>query len=436
MKFHLPTPLASLLGVARLSTASAADVSPAQPEIPARTFDLKDFGAGGDAGATVNTGAFERAVAAVSRAGGGTLLVPAGTYFTGPFDLCSRIDLRLQAGATILFSPHFDDYQVGGSKEYRPMIRIDGAHDVTISGPGTIDGNGEAWWPEARRFKAEADARHARSNTSPRPAMVAFRGCRRIRVEGVTLTQAPAFNLAAFDCKDITVEGVMILNPADSLNTDGIDPKNDQRVLISRCRIDTGDDCIALGGSAGPLEKDILITDCIFLHGHGCSIGSGTSGGVRNVLVRRCTFDGTDTGVRLKSARDRGGLVENVVYEDLTMKHVGVAVSISDYYDNTPIDRTLGEDRSQPVTALTPRWRNIVVRNLTATAGRVRAGLVAGLPEMPVEDITFDHVTIEAPRGLRISQARNITLRDVHIVVAKGHGVISDDSVQGLTRTD
>jgi polygalacturonase len=416
------------------------DVSPAQPVIPNRTFTLTDFGAQGDNGATDSTAAFKRAIDAIEQAGGGTLVIPAakGAYFTGPIDLCSNLNLHLEAGATILFSPKFDDYK-GGPRGYRPLIQIKDQHDVVISGTGTIDGNGAAWWPEARRFKAVANARHASGNTSPRPIMLGFNHCQRTRLEGVTLTDAPVFNIQQQNCQDITVEGLTIVNPANSPNTDGIDPKDCQRVLIAHCRIDTGDDCIALGGSAGNLERDILITDCTFLHGHGCSIGSGTASGLRNLIVRRCTFDGTDTGVRLKSSRGRGGLVENVVYEDLTMKNVGVAISISSYYDNTPIDLSLSRAAVAPVpdaASATPEWRNIIVRNVTATACRVRAGLIAGLPEAPAEDVTLENVTIEAPLGLHIADTKGITLRAVQITAASGPDVVADASVTGLVRTD
>jgi polygalacturonase len=428
--------IAVFSGQAAASAAEAIqpDVSPAQPVIPSRIFNLKDFGAVGDGGNTLNTDAIKRAVDAVNQAGGGTLIVPPGTYFTGPFSLCDCINLRLEAGATLLFSPKFEDYVGGGPKGYRPLIQINNAHDVLISGEGTINGNGSAWWPEALRFKAEANARHASSNTSPRPVMVAFTRCQRIRVEGITLTNSPVFNLAQSACQDVTVEGITILNPATAPNTDGIDPKDCQRVLIAHCHIDTGDDCVALGGSSGLLEEDILVTDCTFLHGHGCSIGSGTASGVRNMIVRRCTFDGTDTGVRFKSSRGRGGLVEDVVYEDLQMKNVGVAISISSYYENTPIDSAAGQDQLQPVTKTTPRWRNIIVRNVTAINCRSSAGLIAGLPEMPAEGITLENVTITAPKGLRIANAKGITLHNVRIAASKGPDVIADDSVQGLVR--
>lgn len=416
---------------------SLADLMPAQPVIPEQSFNLKDFGAVGDNGATLNTEAFKKALAAVNAAGGGTLVVPAGVYFTGPFDLGNNTNLHLEAGATLLFSPKFDDYNSETSPgRYRPLIQIANAHDVLVSGAGTINGNGEAWWPEARRFKAVANARHASGNTSPRPVMLSFRGCQRIRVEGITLTNAPVFNIVQNACSDVTVEGIRILNPAIAPNTDGIDPKDCKRVRIAHCYIDTGDDNVALGGSGGPLEEDILVTDCTFLHGHGCSIGSGTGSGVRNMLVQRCTFDGTDTGVRFKSGRGRGGLVENVTYQDLAMKNVGVAIGITSYYANTPIDSALAGDKAQPVTATTPQWRNLTMRNITATACRTRAGLIAGLPEMPAENITLENVVIEAPTGLRVAHTKGITLKNVRITAATGPDVIADDSVQGLTRAN
>ncbi|HEX3730731.1 MAG TPA: glycoside hydrolase family 28 protein [Opitutaceae bacterium] len=418
------------------------DVAPAQPVIPAGTFMVTDYGARGDSGATDSTEAFHKAIAAVQAAGGGTLIVPAAPlpYFTGAFDLCSNLNLRLQAGAKILFSPAFSDYRdLGNANRYRPLILARGLHDVLVSGGGTIDGNGEAWWPEARRFKAVANAHHASGNTSPRPVMLSFQNCQRIRIEGVTLTDAPVFNLVQNSCQDVTCEGLTILNPAIAPNTDGIDPKDCQRVLIEHCHIDTGDDNVALGGGAGPREEDVLIQDCQFFHGHGCSIGSGTGSGVRNVLVRRCSFQDTDTGVRLKSARGRGGVTENITYEDLTMNNVGVAISISSYYDNTPIESSTSRAAEAPAGsskgARTPVWRNITVRDVIATNCRKSAGLIAGLSEAPVQDVTLEEVSIDAPAGLKVACTQNLALRHVTITPASGPDVIADATVSGLART-
>ncbi len=423
--------------LASLGLARAADVAPAQPVIPNRTFNLADYGAVPD-GLASNTAVFREAVAAVNAAGGGALVVPAGTYLTGPIDLCSRLNLRLEAGAIILFSPDPSLYETAGGR-YRPLLEAVRAHDVMISGPGTIDGSGWSWWGEAMRFKAAARARHSVHDTSPRPRMVVFDHCERVRVEDVTLTDSPVFNLVPMHCRDVTIDGIRIYNPSNSPNTDGIDPSLCQRVLIARCRIDTGDDCIAIksGGRGDDGVRDVLITDCTFLHGHGCSLGSETSGGVRNVTVRNCTFDGTDIGVRFKSDRRRGGLVEGVTYSDLTMNHVGQAIVISSQYQGTTTDWSGRSGREPPeaVTATTPRWRDIVVRNLTATAGTKNAGLILGLPEMPAENITLENVRIEAPEGLRLGWVRGLTLRHVQIIAAKGPPLITDDTVTAVTET-
>lgn len=428
--------LAAAVALTMGAVARNGDVSPAQPIIPARTFNLKDFGAVPD-GTTLNTEAFKRAVAAVDQAGGGRLIVPAGNWFTGPVDLCSAIDFHLEAGATLFFSPKFADY--GAPPNYRPLLRTANAHDVKISGSGTINGHGEAWWGAAEEFKREANAKKARSNTMPRPNMVGFDRCERVRVEGITLTASPKFNLVPSRCQDVTIDGITILNPhKQSPNTDGIDPSLCQRVLITRCRIDTDDDNIAIksGGRAGEGVSDVLITDCIFLHGHGCSFGSETSGGVRRVTVRNCTFDGTDIGVRFKSDRTRGGLVEDIVYENLTMKNVGQAIVVTSYYPDREIPKPGVHVPPQPVGPTTPKWSGITVRNLTATNGTKSAGMILGLPESAATNITLENVHIEAPFGLRIGYAKNVTLKNVKVKAAKGDAVIVEDTVAGMKRSD
>ena len=411
--------------------ADPGDLAPAQPVIPARVFRLADFHAVPD-GRTSDTEAFRRALAAVAAAGGGTLVVERGQYLLGPITLVSRCDLHLEAGARLLFSQNFDDYPKESGKR-APLIGASGCHDLMISGEGVIDGRGDPWWVIERKAKREARARGLHDAEIGRPRMVVFTRCQRVRLEGVTLANSPMYHFVPTQCEDVTVEGVRILSPADSPNTDGIDPSVSRRVLIAHCRIDTGDDCIAVkaGPKGGPVE-DVLVTDCAFLHGHGCSIGSETNSGVRRMTVRRCTFDGTDIGVRLKSARDRGGLVEDVTYRDLTMRHVGEAIVISSYYYDLP---KFGQrDQARPVTASTPQWRRLTIRNVVATEGTDSAGLIIGLPEAPATSITLENVRIEAPRGLRIGYARDVTLRDVAIAARGGPAILTDETVQELVR--
>jgi polygalacturonase len=423
---------APLLVLAAALASPCMAAPPAQPVIPARAFSVADYGAVAD-GRTPNTEAFRRAVAAVELAGGGTLDVPAGNYFTGPITLCSGLNLHLDAGARLLFSQNFDDYRLQGNT-YRPLVGAKNCHDLMISGAGTFDGQGDPWWVIERRVKAEARAKGLPDGEMGRPRMIVLESCQRVRLEGVTLANSPMYHFVPFRCEDVTVDGITISAPSNSPNTDGIDPSVTRHVLITHCRIDTGDDCIAVKAGAhgsGPVE-DVLVTDCTFLHGHGCSIGSDTDSGVRNMTVQRCTFDGTEAGVRLKSRRGRGGLVENITYTDLTMKNVGQAIVISSYYYGLP--KPGMHDEAHPVDKDTPIWRHIVIRNVTATAGTRDAGLIIGLPEMPARDILLENVSIGARDGLRIAYADGVTLRNVKIVPETGPALLVEDTVKNLTR--
>ena len=433
------TPLFTLAAFALSSAATsfAADLSPDLPKIPDKSFVLSDYGAAPEG--KVPTHLFDQAIAAVAAAGGGTLVVPAGTWFTEPFDLCSNLNLHLEKGAKILFNPDHETYRNASSKTgYRPLLFASHCHDIEISGPGTIDGYGSSWWPSAIAFKEEANAAHRSSNTSPRPRLVQLEDCVRVLVQGVTLQNSPVFNLVPVRCTDVTISGITIKNPyLQSPNTDGIDPSVSNRVLITHCTIDTDDDNIAIkaGAEGAGVMTDVLITDCTFLHGHGCSVGSETYSGLSHVIVQRCTFDGTETAIRLKSDRRRGGLVENIIYRDITMTHVGAAISISSYYAGTTSD-TATDGKPFAVTKTTPHWKDILIQNVTSVDGRKSAGAIIGLPEMPAESITLDNVRLAAPTGFKIKDATGITLKAVTIEASKGEALMTDATVKGLVRID
>jgi polygalacturonase len=264
------------------------EIAPAQPKIPSRRVSLADFGAVAD-GKISNTDVFRRAMAAVEKSGGGILVVPAGDYSTGPVDLCSKLDLRVERGAQIAFSDTFSEYAKEGDKVHPPISARD-CRDIAISGEGTIDGNGEAWW---RRFKEAAakDLMNA-EDAAPRPHLIVFDRCQRARLSGVTFTRSPMFHFVPSLCEDVTVDGITIFAPPYSPNTDGIDPSQRKRMLIAKCKIDAGDGCIALkaGGSRGPFVEDVLVTDCTFKHGHGCSVGSATRSGLPHITICWRTF--------------------------------------------------------------------------------------------------------------------------------------------------
>ncbi|MGD1275754.1 MAG: glycosyl hydrolase family 28 protein [Tepidisphaeraceae bacterium] len=416
--------------------APQEEVNPAPPVIPQHDFNLKDFGGVGD-GATLNTAAFAKAVDAIKQAGGGRLIVPAGVYFTLPFVLTSHMDLHLEAGATIKAPEKLTDWglpdpakatqdQVDDAREeVSPLISAMHATDIAITGGGTIDGSGAIWWiwsdKAARRYPAGR-------LIYPRPRLVVFRQCQRIHVDGVTLTNSPTFHLATGQCQDVLIENIRIFAPSDAPNTDAIDPSG-HRIVIRKCELDIGDDNVAFNGTQGGTE-DCIVEDCTCLHGHGISIGSPTAGGVHHVIVRRCTFDGGDNGIRIKSYRGRGGLVDDIRYSDLVMKNVNRAIDINLLYNgNANVKSDVGP-RAAPTTGPSeriPEVRDVRIERVKITHA-VHAGRILGLPEKKAGDITLSDVTIEADDGLFVQDAANVVLDKVQLDIHVGPPLTTVDA--------
>jgi polygalacturonase len=416
--------------------ATPTEVRPVAPVIAARTFNLRDYGAKGDS-RTANDDAFKRGIAAVREAGGGTLVVPAGDYLTGPVVLCSGLNLRLEAQAQIRFSPKPSDYPSAAARP-RALLLARDCENVMISGQGVIDGQGQPWWDEMRGYLRARSAQQA-ATEQYRPRLLTLENCRRVRIEGVTLQNSPMFQCVLMRCDDVTVEGIRILAPNTkenhAYNTDGIDPMDSHRVRIARCLIDTGDDNIALKGARDRGVADVLIEDCEFRNGHGCSIGSGTAPFVRNVTVRRCTFETTNLGIQIKTARDRGGIIENLYCSDLMIKNVPIPIGLSLYYPGRTAPKPGEAVAPAPVIATTPTVRDIVIRNVTVTQAE-EAGRVLGLPERPIEGLVLENITIEAKTGLRLGYAKDITLKKVKIVTANGAAVIEEHGLSGVRKTN
>ena len=389
-------------------------------------FDVRAFGASGD-GKTLDTAAIQAALDACGKAGGGTVRLPAGTYLSKPIWLHSRTMLQLEAGAMLKATDERDDFAAQTPGGFTAFINGDSLTGVTIAGPGTIDGSGGKWWVPAEK------ARQKKSGyTLPRPSLMVLTGCKNVRLENLTLQNSPKYHFVPTECEDVVVSNVTILAPPRSPNTDAIDPSSCKNVLITRCRIDVGDDNVAIKSSykvegRAFANEDITVTDCTFLHGHGMSIGSETSGGVKNLVVKNCTFNGTTSGIRIKSARDRGGLVENLVYRDITMTNVEIPINITCYYPKVPLT-----DSTQPVTASTPVYRAIQISNLVSVS-RQSAGWIIGLPESPVSDMVLENVTLTADAGLLIRNARAIRLKHVKVTVQKGGPFTMENAqVEGL----
>ncbi|MFM2081950.1 MAG: hypothetical protein RL380_641 [Verrucomicrobiota bacterium] len=396
---------------------------------PVKTFDVRDSGAKGD-GITLDTAAIQKAIDACGHASGGVVRFLPGTYLSRPVFLRNGVTLQLDDGATLQATDDPADF-VNPSKSNAVVAFVNGdmLTDVGIAGQGTIDGAGAKWWEPVKAAKKSGTP-----ESRKRPRLVVLSRCVGVRISGVTLRNSPSFHLVPSDCEDMVIEGIKILAPADSPNTDAIDPSTTRHLVIRDCVLDVGDDNIAIKSghpdTAHPDAacEDILVERCTFLHGHGMSIGSETVGGVKDLTVRDCTFNGTTSGIRIKSDRTRGGVVENCLYTNLTMTNVKIPINLTCYYPKIPAN-----DGAQPLAEKTPRFRNLSISRVTASSPQ-SAGFVVGLPESAISNVAFTDVQITAPKGLTVRNAHGITFTNSHFTIAQGSTLIlqTNAAVTGL----
>jgi polygalacturonase len=450
---------------------------------------ITDHGASGD-GATLNTDAIAAAIAACVKAGGGRVVVPRGVFVTGPVELKSRIDLHLERGAVLLFSPAFEHYPMarvsyegGNSVRARSPIWANGAVDIAITGEGIIDGSGQAWrpvkkakmtaaqwktlsesggvldksgntwWPTPAALNGPetvkaldsrgADVRlteYEAAREFLRPVMISLVECRRVLLDGPTFQNSPAWNIHPLLSEDLVIRNITVLNPWYSQNGDGLDLDSRRRAIVYNCRFDVGDDAICIksgrdeyGRKRVRPTEDVLVVDNIVYHGHGgFTVGSEMSGGVRNILVERCTFLGTDVGLRFKTTRGRGGIVEKIWIRDVQMKDIPTdAIGFNMYYGGDAPTETEGQSGAprpaMPVNEGTPQFRDIVLTRILCR-GAERAVMLEGLPEMPIRGIVLDDVRISARRGLATVDAQDVTLRRLVITPEVGPALAVRDS--------
>jgi polygalacturonase len=412
-----------------------------------KVFDVRQFGAKGD-GKTLDTAAIQKALDECGKAAGGTVKFPRGTYLSQPITLRTKTTVLFDAGATLLACTNQSDFmkvpgdwlKAKGGGDFIPFIGGKDLTDVTFTGKGTIDGNGAVWWEEAEKARQKVSG-----YTLPRPNLIVLTRCKNVRLENLTVQNSPKFHFVPTECEGVVISNVTILAPVHAANTDAIDPSSCKNVLITKCRIDVGDDNVAIkaGKKVEGREfacEDITVTDCTFLHGHGMSIGSETAGSVRNVTVRNCTFENTENGLRIKSQRGKGGIVENISYSDITMTNVNPAITLTCYYMNNSAGdaaRTVAGDNSAQVTASnTPVYRNIHISNLKATCPQV-AGIITGLPESMISNVVLENVQISAAKSFEIRNARGIQLKKVAVSVKKGPPFATENAqVEGLERAN
>ncbi|MEJ5350177.1 MAG: glycoside hydrolase family 28 protein [Melioribacteraceae bacterium] len=449
------------------------------PSFPNKKYIITEFGAKGD-GVTINTEAFAKAIDACSKNGGGSVIVPPGLWLTGPISLKNNVNLHLMQGAHIQFTKNFDDYPLvettyEGTNQYRCTSPISGFNleNIAITGQGIIDGGGDAWrpvkkykltanqwkelissggvvdksgntwWPSEQAMNGEkilSELKKTKKELTKedyekvrdflRPVMVNLVNCKNILLDGVTFQNSPAWNLHPLMSENIIVRNITVRNPWYSQNGDGIDVESCKNVIIYNSKFDVGDDAICMksgrdefGRKRGIPTQNVIIADCIVYHGHGgFTIGSEMSGGVKNIKVMNCNFIGTDVGLRFKSTRGRGGIVENIFIEDIYMTDIPTqAVSFNMYYGGAaPTEDIPLEEKSKQAVAFevnegTPIFRNIFLKNIYCI-GAEDAVVLQGLPEMPIKNIVLDNVLMNAKKGISIFDADEIKIVNSKII--------------------
>lgn len=479
----LPLAAASLLGVSAQGQQKpySFDHLPQVKETLFKkdTLSIVAYGAVND-GITLNTESINKAITACNQKGGGVVLIPAGLWLTGPLVLKSNVNLHLQKNALLQFTKDFSQYKlVEGDWEGIPQMRNQSpisavkAENIAITGFGIIDANGDAWraikkdkltesqwtkllasggvtdsahrtwYPSAQFYKGaklknpgaiSADKTpefYASVKDFLRPNLLVLNSCKRVLLEGVTFQNSPAWNLHPLLCEDLVVRNIYAKNPWNAQNGDGIDLESCTNVLIEGSTFDVGDDgiCIKSGRDAegrkrGIPTKNVVIRNSTVYHAHGgVVIGSEMSGGANNIFIYNCSFIGTDIGLRFKTTRGRGGVVEAIYAKDIVMKDIlGDAILFDMYYMAQDPIVLKGEKRdapkvvTYPVTAGTPVFRDFHISNVVCD-GAARAIFIRGLPEMNISNIYLDNMVIKAKQGVEIQEAKNVIQNNIHIVL-------------------
>jgi len=451
------------------------------------TLNIKKYGAVAD-GNTLNTKSINGAIDALSKKGGGVVLVPSGLWLTGPIVLKNNINLHIAVGATLLFTADKNEYPlVEANWEGLPQMRnqspisASNASNIAITGKGIIDGNGDVWravkidkltesqwkkkvasggvvsddkktWYPSEGFmkgskmpanpgmiSPEKDAAFYQSiKDFLRPNLLLLTSCKYILLEGVTIQNSPAWCLHPLMCENLTVRNVFVKNPWYAQNGDGIDVESCKNVLIENSVFDVGDDALCMksgrdaeGRKRGMPTENVIIRNCTVYAAHGgFVIGSEMSGGARNIYVSNCTFIGTDIGLRFKTTRGRGGIVENIFIKDIYMKDIPAEAILFDmYYMAKDPVALAGEKRELPkvefknVDETTPQFRNFHISNVYCN-GAEKGIFVRGLPEMHVKDIVLEKMVIQAKKGIDVQEASGITFKNIKIISAETNPVI------------
>ncbi len=452
-----------------------------EPVIPKNSVAITDFGAK-SGGLELCTKAFADAIDAVSKKGGGRVVIPRGTWLTGPITLKSNIELFSEMGALVIFSTNKDLYPLvetsfEGFNTYRCMSPLNGRNleNIAITGHGIFDGSGEVWravkkeklteaqwkklvasggivhengktWYPSQQFRdgeKQAEMNVPRSMKTKaefekirdflRPVMVSLISCKKVLFDGPTFQNSPAWCIHPLMCEDFTFRNMTIRNPWFSQNGDGIDIESCKNSVIHDSTFDVGDDGICIKSGKDKEGRDrkrpnenLIVKNCVVFHGHGgVTVGSEMSSGVKNLHVSNCTFIGTDVGLRFKSNRGRGGVVENIFISNVEMINIPTqAISFNLYYSGRSASEDLeaGENgqapKLLPVTEETPQFKNITIKNVNCK-GALLGIQLQGLPEMNLENVSLENITMEADQGLVCNDATNVRIKNLTLLTKK-----------------
>jgi len=458
----------------------------AVPEFPATEVSLADFGGIGD-GIFLNTEVFKRAIQALSEKGGGKLIVPSGIWFTGPIELKSNINMHLDKGSVILFTPDLDAYPLvdiifEGLSTRRCQSPVSGRNlvNVAITGEGSINGSGEAWrplkkskvtegrwqevtrtggvlkakdywFPSAKSLKGQemSDMNVPNKNLTNnewndikdflRPVMISLVECKNVLLQGILFENSPSWNIHPLMCENVIIDHIFARNPEYAQNGDGLDIESCKNVLVVNSTFDVGDDGICIksgkdeeGRKRARATENVIVDNCKVFQGHGgFVVGSEMSGNVRNISVSNCEFLGTDVGLRFKSNRGRGGVVENIYINNIYMLNIATDSFLFDlYYGGKSSSESFSETTAGskavhvvPVTEETPCFRNIYVKNLVSRNAR-RAMYFNGLPEMNISNINLENAVITSKLGAELVESDGVKFKNVTVNPSQGAAFI------------
>lgn len=465
------------------------------PHFRRDTLNVVNYGAIAD-GLTLNTAAINKTIEECARQGGGTVLIPAGSFVTGPLVMKSNINLHLAKGALVIFTSDFNQYPLVVSSfegvaaaRCQSPVTAENLVNIAITGQGIMDGNGYYWRPlkkeklsetewkahlkkyggvvteDKKTWYSSAKALQGQQENNIgkftegktladfepvkdflRPNMIRIFQCRNVLIDGVTFENSPAWTTHINFSEHVTIRNLVVKNPWFGTNTDALDLECSHNVLVEGVSFDTGDDGICIksgrdeeGRRRGIPTQDVIVRNCTVYRAHGgFVVGSEMSGGVRNMYVSDCNFIGSDIGLRFKSTRGRGGVVENIYVNHINMKDIPAEAILFDLYYMAKDPVALeGEKREPPKTEVkpfdetTPQFRNFYFHNITCT-GASKGIFVRGLPESPIRNVQIENAVLQADEGIDIQEASEIRLKNINLQTRTTRPVIyllNSDSV-------